>query len=689
MMYFKPPQNNLTSPFYHPLNQKLNEQKYTKARVMFNNASDARRDMRVAKETGLYQSATEKPSGRGRVYEITFKSEGQFRRFMSQFEVDLMEYPLKEGLEIDEAVKTKVEKTSQGFQVMVFSPTVKKFIPQGSPHKTRAAAEKDAKMFEGNYSVTSLNEPHRVQKKKQTRKANPIKEGVEIDESRDDFDDFDVKAAQDDRMYTAKKFIDALKKAGIKHEYVRYSGTMRVVKKDLGKAQSIGKKLKADKVGIRMDVLREDVQEGFKEPKKVNYKGGTALPSTMAKGRKPVVISTPRGYIVQTYDKKRDIFSQEGPAYKTKAEAEKAAKLLEDVQLDEKVMTFTFRKTEDAREFKDKAFSLANSTDIMMMPGGKTGVEVSTMGPKDDKSLISLAKKMGGRLHKVVEDVQVDETNFRFPQAGEYYGDLGKSISDDPYDFANMSKAELEKRSRDIQRKFDAVMRKHKRTKVGEVLDILDKDGGTKLYKDSDIKQIGKYLTKFKDNVRRVAHQMLIDVMEGDDYLAKKRIPVKEDVQLDEVTGETTVMAKGDQNQYERITRALTAAKKAGKIAGYEGAHYNYKTKVLTLIFDSKAHKPASERRKVAKMIKDFGLEFSHSVEEGLRQAMSGPKETPAQKQKRQEKDNFDLYKKRQARIAALRGDRSSRKLTKNQEKDYMMRVNLDQIKALTGKKKR
>ena len=92
----------------------------------------------------------------------------------------------------------------------------------------------------------------------------------------------------------------------------------------------------------------------------------------------------------------------------------------------------------------------------------------------------------------------------------------------------------------------------------------------------------------------------------------------KENVQLDEVTGETTVMAKGDRNQYERITRALTAAKKAGKIDGYEGAHYNFKTKVLTLIFDSKAHKPASQRRKVAKMIKDFGLEFSHSIEEGF-----------------------------------------------------------------------
>ena len=68
---------------------------------------------------------------------------------------------------------------------------------------------------------------------------------------------------------------------------------------------------------------------------------------------------------------------------------------------------------------------------------------------------------------------------------------------------------------------------------------------------------------------------------------------------------------------------------------------------------------------------------------EGLRQAMSGPRETAAQKQKRQEKDNFDLYKKRQKRISALRGDPSSRKLTPKQQRDYLRRVNLDQIRAM------
>ena len=47
------------------------------------------------------------------------------------------------------AMKPKVEKTRNGFQVMVFSRKARKHIPQGSPHKTKAAAEKDAKMFEG------------------------------------------------------------------------------------------------------------------------------------------------------------------------------------------------------------------------------------------------------------------------------------------------------------------------------------------------------------------------------------------------------------------------------------------------------------------------------------------------------------------------------------------------------------
>ena len=356
-MYFKPPQNN-HNDFYHPLNQDLNEQKSTKARVMFKGSpSDARRDMRVAKETGLYDRMTEKPSGRGRVYEITFKSEGQFRRFMSQFEVDLMEYPLKESrddfdyLDVQAAMQDakieapKVVKTRQGFQVMVFSRKLRKHIPQGPPHRTKAAAEKDAKMFEDvqlDEEVTRLKEPHRVQKKKQTRKAKPI----------------------------------------------------------------------------------------------------------------------------------------------------------------------------------------------------------------------------------------------------------------------------------------------------------------------------------------------------------------KDDVQIDEVTGETTVMAKSDRNQYERITRALTAANRTGKIKGYEGAHFNERTGMLTLIFDSKAHKPASERRKVAKMIKDFGLEFSHSVEEGFasdaqrRAAFASGYKAKGKKKKNEEEevDEADINLPNKPKNAIRKPKIDSKPTMKEG-----LRLNLDQIKALDpgGKRKK
>ena len=55
-------------------------------------------------------------------------------------------------VEIDEAPKgtpkPKVEKGRGGYQVMVWSPSSKKYIPQGQPHKNEKDAEKDSKSFE-------------------------------------------------------------------------------------------------------------------------------------------------------------------------------------------------------------------------------------------------------------------------------------------------------------------------------------------------------------------------------------------------------------------------------------------------------------------------------------------------------------------------------------------------------------
>ena len=132
-----------------------------------------------------------------------------------------------------------------------------------------------------------------------------VKEGVEkLDESRDDFDYLDAQAASEDRMFAAKKFMDALKKARIKHEYIRSSGTMRVAKKDLGKAQSIGKKLKVDKDGVRMDVLKEDVQldEMYGTKIKVVVKGDENVYERMTRA---LMYARLPGYEGATFNKRK------------------------------------------------------------------------------------------------------------------------------------------------------------------------------------------------------------------------------------------------------------------------------------------------------------------------------------------------------------------------------------------------
>ena len=203
----------------------------------------------------------------------------------------------------------------------------------------------------------------------------------------------------------------------------------------------------------------------------------------------------------------------------------------EDVQLDEEVIkarvAFFGRPNQNNSDMRDakKKNMFVDAKDVDAAKGKMFDVTFNSR-----RQFNRFESEYDFLMVKVFEDVQLDETNFRFPQPGEDYGEFAMSINDpDSFSGSGPSRSELKKMSAEVDRKFAAVMRKHKRTKVGEVLDLLDKDGGTRLYKDSDIKQISKYLTKHRDNVRKVAHEMLIIVMQGDDYLAKKRIPIKEE----------------------------------------------------------------------------------------------------------------------------------------------------------------
>ena len=66
-----------------------------------------------------------------------------------QFDIShITSIPIAPNFQRTHKFNIEVVKTRKGYQVMVYSRKVKKFIPQGSPHKTKAEAEKDAKMFE-------------------------------------------------------------------------------------------------------------------------------------------------------------------------------------------------------------------------------------------------------------------------------------------------------------------------------------------------------------------------------------------------------------------------------------------------------------------------------------------------------------------------------------------------------------
>ena len=137
---------------------------------------------------------------------------------------------------VDEAPKgtpkPKVEKSKSGFQVMVWSPKGKKYIPQGQPHKNEKDAEKDAKSFEE----------------------------VEVAES------FELQATM------------ALDDAGIKSKWKK--GKLYVAKRDIKKAEkALGKSFKRMKKGAEPDLYYEEVELDEK---------GTAYPATVDTLRKIV-----------------------------------------------------------------------------------------------------------------------------------------------------------------------------------------------------------------------------------------------------------------------------------------------------------------------------------------------------------------------------------------------------------------
>ena len=207
---------------------------------------------------------------------------------------------------------------------------------------------------------------------------------------------------------------------------------------------------------------------------------------------------------------------------------------------------------------------------------------------------------------------------------------------------------------------------------------------------------------KFEKKARQALKRFPKVGLEINDKMPEKPMvrSMKEDVQLDEMSAKAHYNKMKAQGKVGRGGRVVTPIDRNRfpnrEREGLEGPFRNRKTSLI-YYYDKKAGKyydPQSDMYLAVKDVMDSVEEGLRQdlkklkKNEGLRQAMSGPRETPAQKRKRKEKDNFDLYKKKQNRAAALRGDKSRRKLTPGQEKHYRQTVNLSQIKALSGVKK-
>ena len=114
-----------------------------------------------------------------------------------------------------------------------------------------------------------------------------------------------------------------------------------------------------------------------------------------------------------------------------------------------------------------------------------------------------------------------------------------------------------------------------------------------------ELKSVAKIMKKYGGKLIKTSERQMAKVFE-------------EHTELEEERGsKIQVMVKGDRNAYERLTRAIIM----GKVPGYEGAMF--KGNMTTLTFDAKKHTGAV-RRKLAKMIKDSGGEFDRSIEEQL-----------------------------------------------------------------------
>ena len=421
---------------------------------------------------------------------------------------------------------------------------------------------------------------------------------------------------------------------GVKYKLFDRNGSVSLAQGDMG---TILRDMKIVKEGVEeLDESRDDF----------DYLDIEAAMQD-AKLEAPIVVKTRRGYQVMVFSRKLKKHIPQGPPHRSKAAAEKDAKMFEDVDLDEG----SAKDKRMMKSVKDKLTKAGIKNAVMF---GE--VHVAPNNVKEAEKIVGSMPFKVVPQKKLKDDVQIDEASkmglkklsqgartilasainmsmdgvpgMDSPAANER--NLGK-FSEGDYDKAikylrksfskgllpkgqqyakevikmmeesvelDEAKAEFQFSDKATAQKF---MREVSQARQGSSTGTSDGKVTTDFTDlgNLELKSVAKIMKKYGGKLIKTSERQMAKVFE-------------EYTELEEERGsKIQVMVKGDRNAYERLTRAITS----GKVPGYEGAMF--KGNMTTLTFDAKKHTGAV-RRKLAKMIKDSGGEFDRSIEEQL-----------------------------------------------------------------------
>jgi hypothetical protein len=596
-MYFNPPQNDKTSPFFHPLN-KVNEEvktidkkkakdiydklkKGSEIEVNFGNAFTKGGTPITLKVTSGHRVVgasrvgriilVNKENPRGMKYKL-FDRNGSVSLAQGDMGTILRDMKIvKEGVEeLDEEKKKPIStRLGDAFDSGELEDRIKSMSGPARKSFTNLAnslvdfyhSMSDIHQVDGRQLEDKIDaSPPRVRK----MFAKLLDEDVQLDESRDDFDYLDIEAAMQDAKLEAPKVV----KTRRGYQVMVFS---RKLKKHIPQGPPHRSKAAAEKDAKMFEDV--DLNEGSAKDKRM--------------------MKSVKDKLTKAGIKNAVMFGEVHVAPNNVKEAEKIVgsmpfkvvpqkKLKDDVQIDEASKMGLKKLSQGARTILASA--------INMSMDGVPGMDSPAANERN------LGKFSEGDYDKAIKYLRKSFSKGLLPKGQQYAKEVIKMMEESVE--LDEAKAEFQFSDKATAQKF---MREVSQARQGSSTGTSDGKVTTDFTDlgNLELKSVAKIMKKYGGKLIKTSERQMAKVFE-------------EHTELEEERGsKIQVMVKGDRNAYERLTRAIIM----GKVPGYEGAMF--KGNMTTLTFDAKKHTGAV-RRKLAKMIKDSGGEFDRSIEEQL-----------------------------------------------------------------------